>query len=154
MNTKLTAEQSRLVEENHNLIYGVINTFGLDIEEYYDLMALELCYTVMKYDSSRGALSSYYYLRCKSLIKKEHKKKSFQKNANNGISSLEKHFNIAGDNNIDEYVSTVDMFDGEYGEYIKLKSDGYNQQEIADLLGVTQSYVSKILRKEREKSHD
>ena len=66
------------------------------------------------------------------------------------MSSLEKHFNIEGDNNIDEYVSTVDMFEGEYGEYIKLKSDGYNQQEIADLLGVTQSYVSKILRKERK----
>lgn len=65
---KLTEEQRKLVEENHNLIYGFLRKYKLDIDEYYDIAAFGLCKAAIKYDSSRGIFSSFAYECIKSEI--------------------------------------------------------------------------------------
>ena len=40
---KLTEDQRRLVEENHNLIYKVLYDHHLDVDEWYDVAAIGLC---------------------------------------------------------------------------------------------------------------
>ena len=40
---KLTNDQRKLVEQNHNLIYAFLHTKNLNIEEWYDICAISLC---------------------------------------------------------------------------------------------------------------
>lgn len=55
---QLNAEQQRLVEENHNLIYWFINKMRLSLEDYYGVVAIGLCKAAYSYDSSRGCAFS------------------------------------------------------------------------------------------------
>lgn len=60
----LTAEQSMLVEQNHNLIYHYINAHDLTIDEYYDILAIALCKAAEAYDPSKGVCFSTFTYRC------------------------------------------------------------------------------------------
>ena len=57
----LTKQQQELVENNHNLIYGFAKSRKLNIEEYYDLLAIGLCISAKSYDESKGKFSTYAY---------------------------------------------------------------------------------------------
>ena len=76
----LTKEQQDIITENHNLIYWYIQLKHLDITEWYDLLALELCYTVAKYNPEKGSLSNYYKMRADNLVRKEYSKSQLRKN--------------------------------------------------------------------------
>lgn len=54
----LTIVEQKLVEENHNLIYGFINKRNLNFEEYYDILALSLCRAAKYFDASKGCFST------------------------------------------------------------------------------------------------
>lgn len=56
-------EQVRLVEENHNLIYGFLRKHNLN-EDFYGDAAIGLCKAAMNYDSSTGASFSTYAYKC------------------------------------------------------------------------------------------
>ena len=56
----LTKEQQKMVEENHDLIYWYANIKKLNLENWYDLLAIELCGVVLKYNPKKGSLSNYY----------------------------------------------------------------------------------------------
>ena len=43
-----------MIINNHNLIYSFANSHHLDIDEYYDVLAIALIKAVDKYDSSLG----------------------------------------------------------------------------------------------------
>ena len=47
----MTDEQRKLVEDNHSLIYLVINNMGLSVEDNYDIAAIGLCNAAIGYDS-------------------------------------------------------------------------------------------------------
>ena len=40
---QLTPEQQKLVTDNHNLIYSLANAKNIDLDEYYDVLAIGLC---------------------------------------------------------------------------------------------------------------
>lgn len=77
----LTDEQRKTVEENHNLIYKVINDCHLDPDEWYDVAAIGLCQAAQRFDPNAGfqfstyAYKSIYYLICRqhSLDKVQHR---------------------------------------------------------------------------------
>lgn len=46
----MTAEQQKLCEDNHGLIYGFIARFGLPIDEYYGIAAMGFCRAAMSYN--------------------------------------------------------------------------------------------------------
>lgn len=58
---RMTDEQRKLVEDNHNLIYGFLNKKELDIDYYYDIVAIGLCNAAMTYDSTKGKFSTFAY---------------------------------------------------------------------------------------------
>lgn len=146
---RLNIEQQKTVEDNHNLIYGYIRDRCLDIEDWYGLLAIELCKTVMKYDPTKGAtLGTYFYLRCDNLLRKEYAKTKTKKNANNGVYTIEDRYDIQDEVNVQDEVEFNSWFEGENGNILRMKYDGYTQSEIAEKIGVTQSFISKIIRKE------
>ena len=58
----LTPEQVRMVEENHNLIYGFMHKNNL-CEEMYSIAAIGLCRAAATFDKDNGAaFSSYAYV--------------------------------------------------------------------------------------------
>ena len=155
---KLTSEQSRKVEENMALIHWYINLKGLDTEEWWDLLAIELCKTVAKYDSKKGSLANYFKFRCDFVIAKEYQKSKAQKRTNNGVYDIEENFasdaelvKLSYDYNEDilESIILQELIEGEHGDIVRLKYAGYTQAEISDILGISQSQVSKILKEIR-----
>lgn len=144
---ELTREQQEIVELNHSLIYWYINFKQLDLSEWYDLLAIELCLTVMMYDETKGTLSTYYKRRCDNKLNKEYAKRKLKKNTNNGIYPLEEFKHHSSDAKDYDMIELQELFEGEEGEIIRLKSLGYTQTEIAEHMGVNQSYISRIIRK-------
>lgn len=147
----LTKEQQDLVADNHNLIYWYIQMKRLDVSEWYDLLAIELCYTVAKFNPEKGSLSNYFKMRCDNLVKKEYSKTQLKKNK--GLEPLcyndELYNSGYDDSGMVLKADIQSLFDGENGEILRLRAEGYTQSEIAEKLGVTQSYISKIIEKKR-----
>ena len=61
---RLTDEQRRLAEDNHNLIYRYMHSKKLDIDEWYDILAVGFCKAVATYDPKKGYSLSTYAYRC------------------------------------------------------------------------------------------
>lgn len=59
---KLNAEQQQLIAQNHNLIYGYVHKKKLDLDEYYDILALAMCRAALGYDSYRSRFQTYAYM--------------------------------------------------------------------------------------------
>lgn len=57
----LTDEQKKLVEKNHNLIYGLADKMNLSIDEYYDILSIGLCKAAMSFDKNKGEFSTFAY---------------------------------------------------------------------------------------------
>jgi RNA polymerase sigma factor (sigma-70 family) len=146
---KLTEEQANKVSENHNLIYWIINLKNLDIDEWYDLLALELCYTIMKHDADRGSLSNYYKMRAEGMISKEYRKQQSQKRAHTDIQYIENLHSIPDPTRFEQELEVNEWIDIKDSTILRMKHDGYSQVEIAETMGVSQSYISKLLKKLR-----
>ena len=71
---KLTEEQKKLVEENHNLIYWFAKKYHVPIEEYYDVLAQGLCMAAYHYDPSKCSFSTYAYLCMNTEMHVEYRK--------------------------------------------------------------------------------
>lgn len=149
---KLNDEQRVVVEENHKLIYWYAHRRNLDLEEWYGLLAIELCKTVVSHDSERGTLSTYYKIRCDNLVNKEYNKSKAKKNTHNGITTLD-NIQVGYEPCIEEQIECIDFLTNS-NEILYLRYLGYTQMEIAEKLGVTQSYISKILGKMKEEYYE
>ena len=69
---RMTDEQRKMVEQNHNLIYDFLYKQNLDTEEYYDIAAIGLCEAAIKYDSKRSKFSTFAYRCMKSEVNHYH----------------------------------------------------------------------------------
>lgn len=152
---KLTPEQAQIVADNHNLIYWYCNMKKLDVNTYYDLLAIELCNTVMKYDPEKGTLANYFKIRADGMIAKEYQKSQAQKRAHKDIRYIENLYgvdNIYTNYKLRETYETLLGLD-EYG-IIKLRLLGYTQNEIAEMLNLSQSFISKELKRIRKEFNE
>lgn len=61
----LNKEQQKLVETNHNLIYSFAKSNNIDVEEFYDVLAIGLCKAALVYDENKGMFSTLAY-KCMS----------------------------------------------------------------------------------------
>lgn len=162
----MTDEQSRLIEENHNLIYSFLNKYHLDIEEYYDLAAIGLCKAAMSFEHGKASFSTYAYkcmftsvfseirARCAGNRIPEEQILYYQKETDSNGDSLSFIDYIASKENIEEDVLSDIMID-DYIRNLKdrekqvfiLFTQGHNQCEIGNILGISQSFVSRIKKK-------
>lgn len=147
---RLNDEQRKQVEENHNLIYWYANKRHLDINEWYGLLAIELCKTVMKYDADKGSLGNYFMLRCDGVMSKEYKKSQSQKRLHTEITYIEEAHAIPNTTDIERSYELQEWIESDTHGILQMKADGYTQKEIAEQLNVSQSYVSKIIKRLRE----
>lgn len=152
---KLNDEQRRLVEDNHNLIYGFIHKRGLNVDNWYDIIAIELCKTIMDYNPDRGAMSTYFYMRCDSKVKNMYRRSNAKKRTHNGIVNLEeKEYTQIDTMNhrveeLKEQKLLQDLLEDnpENAEMLLLLYEGYTQYEVADMIGMSQAQVSRRLKK-------
>lgn len=151
---KLTTEQQKLVEENHKLIYWYINSNNLEFSEYYDLLAIELCNTAMKYNPERGSFATYFKLRADGILYKEYRKNQAQKRSHVNVALLDNLHTIVDETDLADSIELKGLMDGEYGEILRLRADGYSQTEIAEMLGTNQSKISKIIKKIKQQYMD
>lgn len=150
---KLTDEQSQKVEKNHKLIYWYAKIKGLDIEEWYGSLAVELCLTVVDHNIKKGSLSNYFKVRADNMVNKEYAKQNSQKRKNNGIVSLDNHIVVCPNDDIMTILELNEAFDMT-NDVLRLKSMGYTQGEIAEELGISQPKISKYLKKLKEDYFD
>jgi len=150
---KLTDEQSQKVEKNHKLIYWYVKIKGLDIEEWYGSLAVELCLTVVDHNIKKGSLSNYFKVRADNMVNKEYAKQNSQKRKNNGIVSLDNHIVVCPNDDIMTILELNEAFDMT-NDVLRLKSMGYTQGEIAEELGISQPKISKYLKKLKEDYFD
>ena len=60
---RMTDEQRKLAEDNHNLIYAFLNRRGMDSDEWYGAAAVGLCHAAITYDPAKYTFATYAY-RC------------------------------------------------------------------------------------------
>lgn len=160
---KLNDEQRQLVEDNHNLIYQYAHDNNLDLEMWYDLLAIELCKSVLKHDPSKGKLSTLFYIRAKHAMWREYCKSKSKKRDGGVIYSLDYEYGDSdggtvtlgemledeiydvGDNSIMSILKN-EILNSEYGDIIKMRLEGYSQSEIAESMGCSQAHISRILQ--------
>lgn len=58
---QLTLDQQRIVSENHNLIYSLANKKNINLDEYYDVLAIGLCKAAIAFDDTKGKFSTLAY---------------------------------------------------------------------------------------------
>jgi RNA polymerase sigma factor (sigma-70 family) len=144
---KLTNEEHDLVEKNHRLISWYIKRKGLKYDDWYGILSVELCLTVQKWNPEKGKLGHFYKIRADNCVHNEYVKKNSQKRGNDETCSLELLQEYVGNDTTEDAVLIEELLNSKYGHILKLKLEGNNQSEIAEKLGLTQSYISQIIRK-------
>lgn len=162
----MTKEQEQLVTDNHNLIYHIINKCGLSTEEYYDVCAIGLCKAASTYDSSKDVKFATYAGVCiENQIKLElrNKKKYYA-----SVYSLDRTFNNTSDGTGEiSYMENITTGLSAYDEILPYQLDkvlnareyklvalvlqGYTQVEIGNIIGISQTMVSRMFSKIKQK---
>ncbi len=169
---RMTEEQRKIAEQNHNLIYDFLYKNELNIEEYYDIAAIGLCKAAMNYNSKRGRFSTLAF-------------KCMKNEVNHHISYINRKkrippshiysYDILLNTDEDKYNSYIDIiFDGDFDTYeiveknisyanfskelndrekfiIKCFESGLTQREIGIKLNISQQAVYQRIKKIRDK---
>lgn len=159
---QLNKEQQDIVIQNERLIYFAAKTYHLDIDEFYDLLAIGLCKAAMFWNpSGEGKFSTYaltvmrnecyMYLRGQSKCPPSELITSYEL-----VSKFDEDGNrlnilnfIPGDSDVWDkivYINTDTISDTEQ-ELLEMSLAGYTQTEIREKLNITQSYVCKKLKR-------
>lgn len=164
----MTNEQKKMVENNHALIYLVIRSLGLPVEEHYDLGAIGLCNAAINYVPEKYAFTTYACRCIKNEIIHDYQSRNREKRINNEyLISYDIPVLSADDNEritlidciksnesveneaisrvmYDELVRELGVTDSSILKFFRL---GLKQTEIAKITGVTQQNVSRVKRR-------
>lgn len=147
---RLTTEQAKIAEENHNLIYKFINVNNLDESEWYGCIAECLLRAIYTYNKDYGKLSTHFYnIASRELISTLRKQKDFLGFYNNIEESEESRNDLIF--NIEDYLSFLDKEDVKIASFLEA---GYKQSEIARKLEISQPAVHKKIIKIRKKTKE
>lgn len=164
---KITDEQKKLVEDNHNLIYSFLQKYHLTIDEYYGLAAIGLCKAGKTYNGEKSKFSTYAYKCMFTTIMCELRKNKqaktipeyqivyYQAELENNEGDTASFMNyMPSKENVEDSVLSKVIFD-EYTNKLKdrdkkifsLFREGYKQKEIGKMLGCSQAQVSRVKKK-------
>lgn len=163
----LTPEQQTLAAENHNLIYRFAQTREINVEEFYDILAIALCKAAKVFDDSRGLRFSTLAFRCmrneynmywRTELNSKHVPPNFIVSYNMLISNdSDEHaqflniitnqtcdgVNDSGDAEVMEFIETLHPIQRDVLTYLM---DGYKVPEVAEKLGCSRQYVYRVRR--------
>lgn len=167
----LTAEQTKLIEDNHNLIYSFLHKYNLKIDDYYGIVAIAFCKAATSYNSNVSNFSTYSF-RCMELAYFHHlRKQSAAKRAfsdknislydvmdedNNGNKVLLLDIIPGSDNTELEALSNVSIQEfleaqqKREQKILELAAQGLTQKQIMSIVGISQPQVSRIISKMRK----
>lgn len=166
---RLTTEQQKLVEQNHNLIYDFAKRKNLNIDEYYDILAIALCKAAQTYNNKKGEFSTIantcmnndlvtYYRHINKIGSiSEELIISGDKEVNNGenvivFDTIADNFNLS--NEVIDSLSVLHLMNL-LTDKEKLVADciinGLKQKEIAKKLNCTQQNIYHIIIRIRKK---
>ena len=151
--TKLTDNESQLVSDNHNLIYWYARLKNLDIDEWYDILAIELCETIQRYNSDKGKLSSFFMLRANNRVSNEFRLNNRLKRKGDTVSlDDDEHklhvwdkYSTFSENDYIEQIRNDKSIDSVTKEIIIYKLKGHTQVEISTILNIQQPRISKLM---------
>lgn len=154
---KLTKHEQKIVEDNHNLIYSFIHSRGLEVDEYYGLVAESLCKAVMNWDESKGKLTTIFFTIARNDLFREWRKGLAEKRQHEGMFSLEEDW-IVTDYDLEDEVmmnyTVEEIKNSKFRSVFELKLLGYNHGEIANMLGIHPMTVGRQLKRVGEKYFD
>lgn len=173
---ELNYEQQQLAEQNHNLIYSFAKSRKLDLEEYYDVLAIGLCKAALVYDKNKATFSTLAYKCMSNEYNKIIRGQTVQRKIpDNLISSLDAVISVSEEDGSEttlyDYIkkdifpipdsSTITniMFDKFYNnkltkqeqKIVKLLAQDRTQVEISKLMGLTRQRIGAIIGKIKEK---
>ena len=164
---KLTEEQKKLVEENHNLIYWFAKKYHVPIEEYYDVLAQGLCMAAYHYDPSKCSFSTYAYLCMNTEMHVEYRKTLRKSEIPQGnifhyenawqlsdlIPTNEKTENKVIDKiSYENLISLLnDILNDKDKEVLNYILNGLTMREIAKIEGTSHQAIHNRMKKIREK---
>ena len=164
---KLTEEQKKVVEENHNLIYWFAKKYHVPIEEYYDVLAQGLCMAAYHYDPSKCSFSTYAYLCMNTEMHVEYRKTLRKSEIPQGnifhyenawqlsdlIPTNEKTENKVIDKiSYENLISLLnDILNDKDKEVLNYILNGLTMREIAKIEGTSHQAIHNRMKKIREK---
>lgn len=144
---KLTLEQQKIVEDNHQLIFGFAAKHGLDLESYYDILAIALCKAVAIYKADKGKLSTLVYRTMRNEVSQHiRKEKCMKRSPPDGVQQYTDELMQVPDLALETKKLIMELDDKEQ-EIINAKIDGMTIKEICEVYKVNRSYVNRTLIK-------
>lgn len=173
---KLTPEQIRLIEDNHDLTYWYMGKNGLDFDEWYDIVVFGLIRTAQCYDPSKGAFSTLACKNMRNQILLELRYRSFRFKPEqlqsldlelSDASDSDTMHEIVGDKN-EPYEKIIDRMAAEeikqfclsnvkkesHKEALRLLFDGKNHKEVAKIIGVSHQAIFDMTNRLKKKYKD
>lgn len=164
----LNEEQRQMIVDNEKLIWWTMNRFGVsDIDDIYSILALGLCKAAYTYKKEKGEFSTWAITIMEMEIKLEFRRRNtnirrlnyetFSYNSiipngkqKNDIEFLE---TIQGKSDVWEDLVNIDFscLTETEKQVVKLIYEGYNQMEMKEILGLSQSYISRIITRIKKK---
>lgn len=139
---KLTELEKKIVEDNVKLIYLFCNDKGLDISEYYDILAIELCkcamvwdrkrkFSVLAYKAFRNAI--YGQWRYKTSKKRDYRKKISMSSNNSDFEFdfIDSTVDLESDLIVKDLVNIINK-----NVIWKMYVQGYKRKEISNKLNI------------------
>ena len=167
----LNDKQRKLVEDNHKLIYFYCKKYNVSVEDYYDSLAMALCYAAYNYDETKGAFST---LAMKSMNFKM--KQEFTYNTKKGQVPIDKIVNYENSYQMEDMITShesperivinkmsycdklnaiLNLTNNErHKNIIKYRLQGLTVQEISKKVNITHQNVSHTLRKLKIKAKE
>lgn len=161
-------EQAKLVEDNHNLIYYMLNEMHLPEADYYDVAAIALCKAAMTYEPKRGAFSTCAcrYIRWALIAQLKTENRKVRRDEKNVL-----HYNAMTredtefiDTFADEGINPEDMainsvliaelvpkLKPKEKKIVLMLANGYKWRDVRKALGISNSAVGQTLKRIRRR---
>jgi RNA polymerase sigma factor (sigma-70 family) len=160
---KLTEEQQKLVEKNHNLIYFVLKKLFLSVEDWYGIVAIGLCKAAYHYDPLRSKFATFACFIMKQEVFMEKRKQRMLRRSGITISlddiipcskgeNLTVEDTIPAPDNTEQQVyerillAGIQRLKPKRQTLIKMTMSGYKQRDIAEAIGRSQPQASRLLK--------
>ena len=165
---ELNEEEKKLVEDNHNLIWYYVRRYGISYDEYYDVLAIELCKAAKHYDESKGTFSTIALKFMNNKMHKLHEESTLQRKIpkdkiNNYNSVLDIEYKVGSNYDMEKNIVNKMNLENELHKafevitnerdrkimYYRLKN--LTVMEIGEMLNITHQYVSARIKQIRKK---
>ena len=167
----LNSAQQRIVTENHNLIYSLANQKSINLDEYYDVLAIGLCKAAVIYDETKGKFSTLAYTAMYNEYKQELRKNSASKMIpQDKLLSIDVRIQSETDESSVSFADLIpdqnvcvedEVFNNlmcqsldhrlkdDEKQILSMLADGMNQSDIADKLNVSRQWISVKIKRIR-----